>query len=87
MNDYQDYISSLTQQPLQIKQKSLIAELKQLRDENSGLLHYFKGVNNGLETFMNSPQSSIEELTAFLSTLKERLPLLEQLKQNLDELN
>ena len=87
MSDYQNYIDNLVKQPLAIKMKSLVAEIGKLREDNRAVLEGFKGVAAEIEARINEPGSSVEELSEFASKLKERLPLLNPLKQNLDDLN
>ncbi len=87
MSDYQNYIDNLVKQPLEIKLKALVAEIRKLWDDNRAAIKKFKGVEKEIEAWLNNPGSSVEELSAFASELKERLPLLNQVKQNLDNLN
>jgi len=87
MSDYQNYIDNLVKQPLAIKMKSLVAEIGKLREDNRAVLEGFKGVAAEIEARINEPGLSVEDLSGFASKLKERLPLLNPLKQNLYYLN
>lgn len=87
MSDYRNYIDNLVKQPLEIKMKSLVAEIRKLWEDNRAVLDGFRGVEKEIDGWMNHPGASIEDLSAFASKLKDRLPLLDQLKRNLDDLN
>jgi hypothetical protein len=86
MSNYQNYLDNLVKQPLEIKIKSLVAEIRKLWDDNRETIAGFKGVEKEIESRLDEPGAS-EDLSAFASKLKERLPLLKQVKQNLDDLN
>jgi len=87
MSDYQNYIDNLVKQPLETKLKALVAEIRNLWEDNRAAIKVFKGVEKEIEEWLKNPGSSVEDLSAFASKLKERLPLLNQLKHNLDELH
>jgi RNAse (barnase) inhibitor barstar len=87
MSDYQNYIDNLVKQPLEIKMKSFVAEIQKIWEDNRAVLERFKGVEKDIDGRLKNPGSSVEDLSAFASELKERLPLLNQVKQNLDDLN
>ena len=87
MSNYQNYLDNLVKQPLEIKLKSLVSEIRKLWDDNRETMAGFKGVKQEIEGRLNDPGASAEDLYAFASKLRERLPVINQVKKNLDDLN
>ena len=54
MSDYQNYIDNLVKQPLAIKMKSLVAEIRKLWEDNRAALDGFKRVEKEIDDWMKN---------------------------------
>ncbi len=68
MSDYQNYIDNLVKQPLEIKMKSLVAEIRKIWEDNRAALKRFKGVE--------------KDIDGRLKTLDRRLKTCPRLRRN-----